>query len=335
MLRRHFLLAAPAAAAQTGSRRPVNIGFLGISHSHGKAKLDLVRGSPEWNLVGVTEADTRLTAGLPLLSRRDLLAHAGIEVIAVESAVRDHGPDGLAVADAGKHLHLEKAPARDMPTFRRIATIAREKKLLLQVGYMWRYHSGINKLLEAARSGWLGDIYFIRGAIGNLLEGERRPEWAEFPGGNMFELGGHIIDPIARLMGRPVKVTPFLRTEGKFRDNLRDNTAAVLEWKSAMAIVHGANLQPNSGRYRALEIHGTNGTAVLNPIEPPALTIQLQNPAGPYQRGLTKVELAPYTRYVEDFAELAAALRGGAPLRTTYDEDLLVHETLLRASGML
>ena len=43
---------------------------------------------------------------------------------------------------------------------------------------------------------------------------------------------------------------------------------------------------------------------------------------------------APYERYVGDMIELAAAVRGETKLRVTYDEDLMVHEALLRASGM-
>jgi hypothetical protein len=49
--------------------------------------------------------------------------------------------------------------------------------------------------LEAARKGWLGQVYLIRGVISNQLDAARRPEWAEFKGGNMFELGGHVLDP--------------------------------------------------------------------------------------------------------------------------------------------
>ena len=46
------------------------------------------------------------------------------------------------------------------------------------------------------------------------------------------------------------------------------------------------------------------------------------------------VAMPPYKRYVDDFIELAAAIRGEAKLRVTYEENLLVQEILLRASGM-
>jgi predicted dehydrogenase len=101
-----------------------------------------------------------------------------------------------------------------------------------------------------------------------------------------------------------------------------------------MAILHGANMQPKSGKYRAFEIHGSNGAIIVNPIEPPAVTLDLDKPAGPYKAGSQQIPMPPYKRYVDDFIELAAAIRGEAKLRVTYEENLLVQEILLRASGM-
>jgi len=132
--------------------------------------------------------------------------------------------------------------------FEKIVRVATERKLLLQVGYMWRYHPGVEKALEAARNGWLGELYLLKGTIGNQLDLRRREEWGEFAGGVLYELGGHVIDPIVRLMGKPLKVTPFLRTDGASKDKLRDNTAAVFEWKGALGIVQCTTLQPGSSR---------------------------------------------------------------------------------------
>ena len=151
----------------------------------------------------------------------------------------------------------------------------------------------------------------------------------------MFELGCHVIDPIVRLLGKPVKVTPVQHKHGKFGDSLHDNTAALLEFGAAMAIVNASNLQPNSGRYRAFEVHGTNGAVIVNPIEPPGVVVDLAKAAGPYKAGKQTMPMPPYKRYVDDFIELAAALRGEAKLRVTLEEDLLVQDVVLADSGML
>lgn len=324
---------------QAADSDPIGIGFLGASYSHFKGKFDVVRESKDWRLVGICESDPEIRgrlekAGVKILSRETLLSDPDISVIAVESALHDHAADGLAVAQSGKHLHLEKPPAYRLKDLESILTAAHSKSRLVQIGYMWRYHPGINKVLEAAQKGWLGTIYQVRASISNQLEAERRPQWGEFKGGPMFELGGHVIDPVARMMGRPREVKAILKKDLPLDDKLNDNTLAVLEWDKAIGTVQSCTLQPGSNRYRAFEVYGTNGCAIVNPIEPPVLKIELAKAAGPYTKGQQTVPLPSYRRFVDDFADLAAAVRGNRGLTVSAQQDLLVEETLLRCCGM-
>jgi predicted dehydrogenase len=339
MYRRHFLAVAAAAGspAVRAAAGPIPIGILGLQHAHALGKFKLIRESPDWKLTGVAETQADLqaqvrSAGVPLVTRAELLRDPNIQVIAVESDVPDHGADGLAVLQAGKHLHLEKAPAADMKTFERIVRTARERKRVLQTGYMWRYNPAFVRVVEAAREGWLGQIYQVRASMSNLLAAERRAEWARFEGGVMYEFGGHILDPILRILGRPNRVTPILK---KAADGLVDNAVATLEWKNAIGIIQAANTQPYSDRHRALEVYGTNGAAIVNPIEAPVLNLDLQKAAGPYKAGRQAVPLPPYKRYEEDLAELAAFVRGDRPQKFPAEDDLLLQEVLLRCCGMM
>jgi predicted dehydrogenase len=102
-----------------------------------------------------------------------------------------------------------------------------------------------------------------------------------------------------------------------------------------MGIVSSSALQPSAFPHRAFEVFGSNGTAVLRPIEPGTLlSIDLVKAAGPYTAGAQQVKFAPFRRYVADFDELGEAVRLSRPLAVTPEEDLKVHEALLRASGM-
>jgi predicted dehydrogenase len=339
MNRRDFvstMLAAPLAAPAAR----VSIAFLGVSHSHGPDKVKVVQENPAWELAGICEEDPKLRAkyeraGVRILTREQLLGDASIQAVAVESAVQQHALHARLALEAGKHIHLEKPPADNLADLQGLVQLAARQGLLMQMGYMWRHHPGINAALEAARKGWLGEVYLVRGTMNTLISGERRPEWALFHGGQMFEQGCHLIDPLVRLLGRPAKVTPFLRKHGAFNDNLADNTVAVFEFPRALSVITSSVLQPGATQHRAFEIFGANGNAVVRPIEPPVLQIDLAQPAGPYQARMQTVELPPFRRYVGDFAELAEAIRAKRPLAVTPQEDLLVHEMLLRASGML
>jgi peptidyl-prolyl cis-trans isomerase A (cyclophilin A) len=338
--------AAPAAAQSltppvkiTRAYRKLRAAFLGASHAHGVEKVRQVLASPEFELAGVCEPSAAVRArldklGVRYLDRAAVLNDKSIPVVFVESAVADHARDAIAALSAGKHVHLEKAPATDMAEFRQVVELARASKLHLQLGYMWRSNPAFNKVLEAVRNGWLGQVYLVHARINNLATAAQRTENGQFAGGQMFELGPHLCDIVVRLLGRPVRVTPFLRHDGAFADKFKDNTAAVLEFPNAMAVLTSATLQPYSFPHRTLEVFGTNGNAVVRPIEPPALEIELAQAAGPYHVGRQTIPLPKYERYIDDINLLARTVRGEATLGVTLDEELAIQETLLRASGM-
>ena len=221
-----------------------------------------------------------------------------------------------------------------MAEMRTILDLAARGKRLLQVGYMWRYNPGVNLALQAVRAGYLGDVFQIRVLMNTSIDAPERKKLAKFKGGQMFELGGHVVDPVVRLMGRPEKVTTYFRHDHReLNDGLADNTMAVLEWKGAIGTITTASMNPGHTSYRAFEFYGTNGAVVVRPIESPSVIIDLNSAAGPYKAG-AQTQSFSYRRYVDDFVELAAAVRGETKLRITPEEDLLVEETLLRACGM-
>src|SRR5262249_37446020 len=147
--------------------------------------------------------------------------------------------------------------------------LARRKKLVLRMGYMWRHHPGINKALEAARQGWLGEVHFVRGTISTLIAPAQRLELARFPCGHMFERAGHLMGPTVRLLGTPSKVTRALKKLGS--DGLADDTVAVFEFPRALGTIQTASVEPGAVRRRSFEIFGSNGSAVVRPIEPATL----------------------------------------------------------------
>jgi len=344
--RRTFAKSAVVSAVVLGAgpilaespKRKIKVGFLGGAHSHGLAKWKIIKASSDFELLGLAEESAQVRSqyqklGAKLLSRDELLDTA--ELIIIESAVRDHARDAELALTAGKHVHVEKPPTVRMTELTELVALARKNKRLLQAGYMWRYHPGFAAMFEAVRKGWLGEIYLVRGMINTSVPPERRAEWAEFKGGGMFELGCHLIDSMVRFLGRPLQVKPTLRGDGPANDKLNDNNAVVFEFEHAMGVITNTTSQPNAFAYRSFEVFGTNGTAVLKPIEPPTLQIDLSKAAGPYKSGLQTIDLPAYERYVADFVELAAAIRGEKALSVTLDEELLVHKTLLKACEML
>jgi predicted dehydrogenase len=89
-----------------------------------------------------------------------------------------------------------------------------------------------------------------------------------------------------------------------------------------------------SGDHRSFEVIGSDGTFVVNTeSNPPRMRVAMRKAHGPYKAGWQQIELKPQPRFLGDFQELAQSIKTGEPLRLSYDHELNLHETLLRASG--
>jgi len=342
--RRSFFYAASApVAALAAAAPPIRAAILGTQHGHVIGKLKAMLDSPDYEVVGACEPDaaTRrmreqdgLFRGIRWMKEEELLGDPSIALVVVECRVWEAIPFGRKVIAAGKHLHLEKPPAHEMRPFAELVEEARRKKLLLQMGYIWRFHQGIHAAMEAARNGWLGHVYMMRGTINTDLAAEARQPLARYKGGMMFELGCHQIDRAVDLWGRPKAVKSWLRHDTKFPDNLADNTLSVLEYDQGLAVIVCAGRMAGQSQHRSYELIGTEGSILIQPVEPGTrMRVTLREARGPYKAGAQDVEMPAQPRYVGDFRELARALKNNQPLRYSYDYELLLQETVLRASG--
>lgn len=348
MDRRDFLLSvgaiAAGATAQTGAG-VIRAGILGTQHSHTSGKLAAMKESADYNVVAVCEPDATarlrsqqnaIFSGLKWVSEDELLSDPSIHLIVVECSVWEALPWGRKVIAAGKHLHLEKPPGNDWRTFQELVDEARRKKLLLQTGYVWRWHEGVMAAIEAARKDWLGEVFMVRGTMNSDRDGRQRAVEARYRGGSMFELGGHVIDRTVDLLGRPKNVRSWLRHDTGYPDQLADNTLVVFEYDKALAVISSSARMYGSGDHRSFEVIGSDGSVIVHPeASPPRLRVAMRKAQGPYKAGWQEIKLGPQPRFVGDFRELARALKTGQPLKLSYDHELLLQETLLRASGEL
>lgn len=344
MKRRDFLAAAsamPAMAAQRSGR--IRVALWGTEHSHTTGKLKALRDSPDYEVAGVCEPDTALRskagknplfAGLRWMSESEMLGDTSIPLVVVECSVWDAIPMGSRVIAAGKHLHIEKPVGNDWPSYKAMVEQARAKKLLFQSGYVWRHHAGVNAALEAARNGWLGDIMQVRGTMNADRDAPQRAVEAKYKGGSLFELGGHVIDRMVDLLGRPNQVHSALRHHSSVKDSLNDNGMAFFEFDRTLAVLSQTANQAGAGDHRSFEIIGSDGTFVVWPeANPPRMRVYMRKPQGSFKAGWQDLTLPPQPRFVGDFAELARALKSGQPLKLSYDHELILQETLLRAAG--
>ncbi|HEX5104950.1 MAG TPA: Gfo/Idh/MocA family oxidoreductase [Pirellulaceae bacterium] len=343
-------LGAGAALALAGSPRwsraagteRIKVGQIGVGHAHA-TKLEVYRRSGDYEVVGVVEPDKELrerAAGaaayrdLPWMTEEQLLNVSGLQAVLVETRVRDLLDTAGRCVAAGKHIHLDKPAGDSLPQYRALLDAAAKRKLVVQMGYMFRYSPAVVLMRKFLNEGWLGDVFEVHTVMSKVVPDGQRRELAEFKGGIMFELGCHVIDLVVGVLGRPERVHAFPRHSGPQSDGLADNMLAVLEYPEATASVKSSALEVNGGARRHFVVCGRSGTFHIQPLDAPNVTYTLDRDRGEYQRGTHEIKFGNYERYVGDAADMAKILRGEKECDFSYSHDLAVQETVLLAGGM-
>jgi len=329
-------------AQEKGSRERIKIGQIGVSHAHA-SKLSVYRASPDYEVVGIVEPDAELRRkaesqelyrDLKWMTQEQLLNVSGLQAVLVETHVRDLLKAAEACVGAGKHVHIDKPAGTSLPQFRKILATAAEKKLLVQMGYMYRYNPGVVLLREFLKKGWLGDVFEVHAVMSKVVDPASRVGLAEFSGGIMFELGCHVIDLVVGILGQPTKVTAYPRRVGQHSDNLVDNMLSVLEYPGATATVKSTATEVEGFERRHLVVCGTKGTFHIQPLDNPSAQVALSSPQESYKRGYQDVKFPKYVRYVDDARDMAQIIRGEKPSDFSYEHDLNVQTTVLQSAGM-
>lgn len=335
-------LAGARAEGTSGGPR-IKVGQIGVGHAHAN-KLAVFRRSADYEVVGVVEPDAELRRraeaqeayrGLPWLTREQLLNTPGLQAVLVETRVRDLLDTAEACVEAGKHIHLDKPAGESLPQLRRVLDAAAQRKLLVQMGYMYRYNPAVVLLRTFLQRGWLGEVFEVHAVMSKVVDPASRRALAEYRGGIMFELGCHVIDLVIGVLGAPAKVTPFSRHAAPVNDSLQDNMLAVFEYPKALATVKSSAEEVEGFDRRHLVVCGTEGTFHIQPLDDPSARVALSAARPGYKAGYQAVSFAKYTRYVDDAADMARVIRGEKVADFSYDHDLTVQRTLLQASGLL
>ncbi len=330
---------SPAAKAHA----PIRIGQIGTSHAHA-TKLSVYRQSADYEVVGIVESDPRRreTAerqaafrDLPWMTQEELLNQPGLQAVLVETSVRESLEAATACIEAGCHVHLDKPAGESLPLLEQLLQAAESAKLLVQLGYMYRYNPGFSLLHELLREGALGDVFEVQAVMSKVVGAADRIQLAAYPGGMMFELGCHLLDQVIRVLGTPQRVQGYARHSGGNGDSLKDNMLAVLEYPRALATVKSTALEVDGGSRRHFTVCGTAGTLQIQPLDSPAATLTLIAPHKSWKSGTQRIALPAYTRYVDDAADMARIIRGEKLADYSYQHDFTVQKTLLQACGLM
>ena len=331
---------ALSVLGEEGRGERIRIGQVGTRHAHADGQLEALRGCAEYEVVGIVEPDEsawraaasrRAYQGLKRMTLEELLESPGIQAVNVETEVSKLLEVGEVVAKAGLHLALDKPAGESLPHFRRVLKLAQAQGRWVKMGYMFRYNPAFELASRAVSEGWLGKVSAIHAEMSKDLDAGGRRGLLPYPGGSMFELGCHLIDSVVRLLGRPERVTPYVR---KGADGLADDMTAVLEYAETVVTLRSSLREVAGNARRQFIISGDQGTLEVMPLEPPEARLTLKQAIGGFKKGMQKVMLKPRPRYVADWEDFARAIRGEKAWEFPPEHDEAVQETVLRASGL-
>lgn len=327
---------------QSGQPKPIRVGQIGVGHGHAN-KLAVYRSSPDYEVVGVVEPDPALRAQAQSqaafrdcvwMNEEELLETPGLQVVLVETQVRDLLTTAARCLEAGKHLHLDKPAGASLPAFAKLLQLAEQRQLLVQMGYMYRYNPAMVLLRKLLAEGALGEIFEVHTVMSKVVDARGRAAHAEFSGGMMFELGCHLIDLLVGFMGAPNRITPFSQHASSIDDRLADNMLAVFEYPRALATVKTSAMEVDGFARRHWVICGTKGTLHIQPLDDPSARLTLSEPHGAYAAGTHELTFPKFSRYTADAADMAKVLRGEKSSDFSYAHDLAVQTAVLQAAQM-
>jgi len=343
-------LQTPAIAADRPKER-IKVGQIGTEHEHASKLATFRKLTEHYEVVGIVEPAPALRKkhekdpvyrGVPWMTEEQLFNTKGLRAVAVETKIVDLVPTAARCIAAGMHIHLDKPGSETIGPFKSVLDEAGRRGLTVQLGYMYRNNPAIQFCQRAVREGWLGQVFEVDAVMSRKDSKTYRTWLGQFHGGAMYNFGCHMIDLVVSLLGKPDRITPYLRqTEQDAK--VIDNALAVFEYPRATATVRTAVIEVEGYQRRQLVVCGDQGTIDIRPLEtfatrptqPVKLQMALAAPRGPYKKGYQEVSFPPMKgRYDDQLIELARVIRGEIANPYPLEHELLVQECLLPACGL-
>lgn len=255
--------------------KKIKIGQIGIGHNHASALMSAVRKFPHlFEVVGYAEEKEEWVTlrgnhpayqGVKRLTVEEIIEQS--DAVLVESEVPTLTAYAKRCVDAGKHIHMDKPASGTYEDFEAVLTTAKEKNLVVQLGYMYRNNYGVKKCLQLIKDGKLGEIYSINAEMSTYHTPEYKQWLTTFDGGIMYILGCHLVDLILYILGEPKKITKFFKHTGLDGIDFADNNLVVMEYEKALARVFVSSVEVNGWGRRQFFVSGSKGSIDIRPIE--------------------------------------------------------------------
>jgi UDP-N-acetyl-2-amino-2-deoxyglucuronate dehydrogenase len=199
----------------------------------------------------------------------EMLADPGISIITIATPSGAHMEPAVAAARAGKHVIVEKPLEITLKKCDRMIEACAKAGVQLGAIFPSRFHDASLKLKRAVDAGRfgrlsLGDAYVKWFRTQEYYDsGAWRGTWALDGGGALMNQAIHSVDLLTWLMGPVVEIQASAATLAHQRIEVEDTVVATLRFENGALGVLEATTAAYPGYLKRIEIHGSQGTAVL------------------------------------------------------------------------
>jgi predicted dehydrogenase len=332
--------------------KKIKIGQIGVCHEHSSGKINTLKKMPDlYEIVGIVDdrnstsakfagTDLKPYEGLRWLTEEELFNTPGLQAVVVETPNSDLVPTAIRCMEHNLAMHMDKPAGEDLELFGKLLNGCKKKNLPFQMGYMFQSNQAMQFCQKAVRENWLGDIFEVQADMSHNYGGEAYQRYlSNFKGGIMFNLGCHHIDLIVSMLGRPEKITTFLKSTRGAANGAKNNCLAVLEYPHTIVSLNACDIKVDGLNQRRFKICGSKGSIEMSPLErfdgkSSQMQLTLLKSNEEYSAGTHIVDFSiKRDRYEDQFIELAKIIRGEMKNPYTYEHDYLTHEVVLAASG--
>lgn len=278
--------------------------------------------------------------GYQEMTVEEILNNPEIEAVTVETEEIYLTKYAQMVADSGKHMHMEKPGGTSLADFERLIAAVETNQTVFHVGYMYRYNPYVMELIQKVKNGELGEILSVEAQM-NCIHPRQTRQWlSTFKGGMMFYLGCHLVDLILQIQGTPERIIPLNKCTGMDGVTGEDFGMAVFEYKNGVSFAKTSAMELGGFARRQLVVTGTKGTIELKPLErylegsPLLYTGRTEYSSEVWADNGQDSQMAPVDRYDNMMASFAAMVRGEKDNSYTYDYELELYRTMLKACGL-
>ena len=184
--------------------KKIRIGHIGVSHDHAGPVLCCVLSHPEeFEVIGWAEKNEEnykrkivtdpVYDTLPRMTEEELIA-AHPDAMLVEGFELENLEVALRCVENGIHVHMDKPAGADLPLFRRVLDTAKKNGVAVHMGYMYRYNNAVRYAMDRVKDGTIGEVFQVDAFMDTWHDPEKRQWMQDFPGGDMFYLGCHMVD---------------------------------------------------------------------------------------------------------------------------------------------